>query len=546
MNKFRMAFSLPNSRNTSRSSSSTSINTLDGDDIIFGDDRPKKNASSSEAAQEIHENMPTDTSEMPDFKKSFTMSHPLGNLILRLSATNQDLCRKLNIEPQDCPDLSEVCNKFVDAIKIERDRTKTKFNKATNDIEDSILEKEMNFHMVNSQVQPPKYFSPIPVLVTASKLQDAVKTFPTRSGQRFTGTQGGVNIVEFLHSLNTAQSILNLSKKEFMEILLKCVSGRVYNLVSECLSYEHDVADLYHALLTLYDQRMTSHTARKVIMNYRALKSSNLMKVQSQIMEYASRIASQLPQGPRRTAMFNIESGNALVRALPPTSAATVTNVMNSLASKLQRLPTFVELTKALGKYADTINQDIQKNGAISNKNLYSSQHENSQKSPYKVYSLEGNRSNRQNTQTHRNVRARRNTNFNPRNNNYGPRNSRNDRNFVRGMRINAINSNDDRNGRNGPNRSFQPNRNRSFGQFRGKSTQNNDGFFKGRYCSLCGSKSHFAKDGCLKMRDENNRLIEVIPTFYHCEICYEKLGKKLYHPVKNCFNKNTQKEATD
>ena len=228
----RNPFSTPTSRTSSRSSSVTSLNSLDQDLLTRDEDEIHDEAP---ALFEIERNMPTDTGNMPEFYKTFTDKHPLGNLILRLSSTNAELCKKLNIKPKECPDLDEVCTKFVDAIKLERTKTVSKVTKVTNSIEDSILNKELSYHLINAQVQPPRSFASVPVLTTASKLQEALKVFPTKTSMRFTGSPTGVNIVEFLHTMNTGQTIMNLTQKEFMQVLLRCVSGHVYTLVHECL-----------------------------------------------------------------------------------------------------------------------------------------------------------------------------------------------------------------------------------------------------------------------------------------------------------------------
>ena len=355
-----MSLSAPSSRAASRTSSETSINSLGLDlENMMIEEAENNNDLATNQIEEFEQHMPIDADLVPGYYKDFTIKHPLGNLILRMSSMNKELCKKLNIKTEDDPCLNEVCKKFTEAIRLERNRNISKFNKVSSEIEDNILNKELNFHAINASVQPPTQFSLIPVLTTPTRMQEALKTFPTKSSQKFSGTQGTVNILEFLHSLNTAQSIMNLSKKEFLQLMQKSVTGRVYNLVNECISYEHDIGDLYHSLLTLYDNRMTSDIARKTLMNYRAHRNQTLSKLQSQIMILASRIASQIPEGPSRTSMFNLEANNALIRSLPPNSATVVSNVINSLSAKLQKSPTYVQTIKCLTKYHDTINADI-------------------------------------------------------------------------------------------------------------------------------------------------------------------------------------------
>ena len=218
-----------------------------------------------------------------------------------------------------------------------------------------------------------------------------MRTFPCRTSHKFDGTANGLNVIEFLHNLNTAQDIMNLTRDEFCSMLLRCVSGRVYNLVSECVSYNHDINDIYHSILTLYDTRMTSTEARKQLMAFRAFKNSTLMKVQSNILELASRVASALPPGESRTALFNLEANNCLLRALPSASSTLVHNTYNNLSARLNRLPTYIELTKSLVRYQDTIDFDISQHGQVGNRAWIGINNESRmRKNHNKVFAIQG------------------------------------------------------------------------------------------------------------------------------------------------------------
>ena len=526
----KMSISAPASTINSRSSSNVSLNSLAVDDIINNEEYKLDRNININNLQEIEQNMPIDPQYVPDFNKRFTESHPLGNLILRLTSMNKELCKKVNIKPEDNPDLEEVCKKFVEAIKFERARNVNKYSKISSEIEDKILNKELNFAAINASIQPPEYFSPTPVILTPAKMQEAMKTFPTKTSQKFSGSQNGVNILEFLHSLNTAQSIMNLSKKEFLQLLQKSVTGKVYTLVSECISYDHEISDLYHSLLTLYDTRMTSAIARKLLMNYKAQKNQTLSKVQSQIMTYASRIASQIPAGPSRTAMFNLEANNALIRCLPPASANVVTNVINGLAAKLQKSPTFVQTIKCLTKYNDTINIDIQRNGVLTNKSHHAYAYD--LKPNYKVMAM-----NRRD-KTFYNNNQRPNKFGNKRYQTSNKPNNKQSGNY----KVNSIQYQTKYNDSPDTERVYNIN-NRQDRRFNNRNNQNKENRqnrpFKGLYCSLCGSKSHTASQICYRMRDAQNRIVETVPSFYPCEICLKKTNRKLYHPMEMCFMKD-------
>ena len=60
------------------------------------------------------------------------------------------------------------------------------------------------------------------------------------------------------------------------------------------------------------------------------------------------------------------------------------------------------------------------------------------------------------------------------------------------------------------------------------------------QYCTLCGGNSHNASDVCYKMRNENNEIVPVPPSFAPCPFCLKR-DKKLYHPEEFCFNKKNK-----
>jgi hypothetical protein len=533
MNKVNL--SAPSSTHSSRTSSETSLNNLALDELFnekIEDISPNNPQDVGEIhdtieAIEIEPNIPLDAQQVPDFYKQFTHKHPLGNLLLRLSTMNNELCKKMNLKNLDQPSLDEVCSRFVEATKLERNRNTSKVQKATSEIEASILHKELNFAAINAAIQPPIYFSPTSKIISAQKLQEAIKTFPSRSNQKFSGTSSGPNIIEFLQSMNTAQAIMQLSKKEFLQIMQKCVTGKVYTMVAEYISFDHSVSDLYHSLLTLYDTRMTSPIARRVLADYKAAKNQSLSKVQSHIMMLASRIASQIPAGPSRTSMYNIEANNALTRCLPPNSAARCMNEINTLSAKLQQNPSFIQTIQCLHKFADSIDQDIQQNGVAPSKSNYPTR----EFPKFKVNSVDKNNYNSRNGKISGKTYTKRSQN--------GRQPDQKGRNYS----INALNYN---------NKQYDhPKQERSYNMNHSNSKNNKNQYFSKNanfkpkngsknalYCSLCGSVSHSAEMVCYKMKNAEGRIVQTVPSFNHCRYCFEHVNRKLYHPEEMCFNK--------
>jgi len=108
---------------------------------------------------------------------------------------------------------------------------------------------------------------------------------------------------------------------------------------------------------------MSPETARNKLFAYKAHKNLSLSKVTSEIMQLSLRSACVHPQGLARTACYNNDAVQALIRCLPPKSSDTVSNKYYTLTSKLGRICTFVELSRALQIHSHVINSDINLKG---------------------------------------------------------------------------------------------------------------------------------------------------------------------------------------
>ena len=527
-------FSLPSSRNSSKTSSRASLFASNMEDPFdnIEPEKEKRPQPESEPESEHNGSLPSFEGEesfhdedIPYSQRRAMVKHPLGSLLLKICAQNLELCNRLKIKNIDTVGLGECTAKFAESLKLDKAKLSKQIDSSSGKVEENILQKELSFNLLNAAVAAPTNYSEWPVLTTAEKLQSAVKTFPCRSGQRFDGTTKGVSVVEFLNSMNTAQEICQLSQAEFCRMLLKCVSGRVYGLVSECISYQHDVSDIYHSLLTLYDNRLSASTARKQLMSYKASRSDTLMKVQAYILELASRVASSLPEGPSRSSLFNLEANNGLLRCLPPSSTQIVQNTYNSLSARLGRLPTYVELTKSLVRFTESINEDIIMKGQLGAKAAYGTYDANYPRKNYKVFAIEKQYPSHRRKTFGGGMHAQ---NF------ARGRGTAENTAFRQKTQVHAVHV------EKGVNEKF--NRNRPF-ELKSKGRANDRGMQKKKaYCSLCGATSHNASDVCYKMRNADGRVQEVIPSYYPCTICVKRDGKKLYHPEDYCFRKMQDK----
>ena len=186
------------SRPHSRSSSQNSIPNLNNDQIL-GD------------FNSIYDNTENEN-------KQFTIGHPLGAILLQMKAENLQLKKKVgqNISTQESNNiLQNLCDDFSQAMQIEQQSKASDITPA--DVENLILEKEMSYHLLNQVMAPPSKYSDAPSTLNAPNKQNEIdKLFPTKFSHRFSGQAGNsISIIEFLTSLNHAQSIAKLTKSEF-------------------------------------------------------------------------------------------------------------------------------------------------------------------------------------------------------------------------------------------------------------------------------------------------------------------------------------------
>jgi hypothetical protein len=547
---------------SSRSSSPAALdidNDMDGISVIsINEDIPHPvmaeviiNNENDEAGPEA---LNEDTLLNPEIHFRYTTGHPMGSILLRLLNENMKLGEKVGHKTMDLS-AQELSTQFYNWQLFEKQRLKSKIKQTAAGLEDSILTREMQSHTINQSIEAPNNFSAVPTLLTARQRADCFKLLPS-GPNKFSGEKG-VNILEYLHNLRTLQNQMNLSLPEFYEAMLASTTGNAYLLINSWIENNESPSTIFHNLLIHYDTRLQPEEARARLMTYKALKSSNLGKVEADIMKLASRAASSIPAGPGRTANYNMEVVQGLIRSLPHASSLIVQNQNMEKSAKLGRMLTAAELSRYLNIYRHAIDSDIKSNGVDSrtiikrfiprNKgegirkfsaynltraappqyipqapemvtgrkyhliNQVSQNNKpvalggnypfnNSGTSNMITNGLQKNWSNRQ-QQTRNSV----NNNNNFRNNkNSGFRGGRNNSNFT-------------------PRRPFNNNRNRQF------TNTNND------YCSLCGKRDHRASDSCRFMVSDTGARVPIMPTKTTCTKCPPFVNPRLSHPENLC-----------
>ena len=431
--------------------------------------------------------------------RQFTMNHPQGAALLKLVTDITNLAKATNYKAMTT-NVDEFCSAFHNSVRLERGRTSDMIDNINHDVEMNILNKELNSHKINASIEPPRNFSPCPVITSAQKNIEILKVFPKHA--KFSGTtkDGGMGVVEFLRSLLAAQNQCALSEEEFLERLLAASTGQAHDLILEWKTNGMDTAAIFHNLLLNYDKRLTAEEARSQLIGYKVPKSGNLASAEAHIVKLIGRAATALPTGPSRNAYYNLEGCNALIRALPSFSSQTASNLYNSYTAKLGRACTLLELSQGLNLHRSSIDKDIKENGmGLIRSNKFMKKN-NFNVAKYITNSIGIN-------ETARNPRP-----FPKRGNenSYTPRPAQaNKPRYTNGANKNF--------------RNLKP-------KFQSNNAQNNSS----NKCTMCGHRSHDSTS-CQNIKDDSGKVLKMIPTYATCSKCPNFIKPRLHHPEHLC-----------
>ena len=360
------------SRKSSKASSTQSLISLpEGDqrignpieiNVVEGNDRDQQLENDDDIQSY---DLQADTELNPSRQFSFTNAHPMGKILINLLKDTTRLAEKTHLNTMDS-EFQELCTNFYNYIQMDKRKANKKMLELIQAIKEEILNDELKGYRFDPDADPPSYFSPAPTLLTAQHRSDAMRLFPFRN--RFSGVYipgKSMDILEFLSLVRTAQDHLQLSEKEFKEFLLFSTTGKAHFLISEWIRSGESVATIFYNLLLHFDRRVSAEECKKQLLEYKAPKNSNLAKVEAHIMELAHRATAEIPHGPSRNHVKDLETISALIRCLPINSAMKVQSLYNTMNARRNRTVSAQELSLALHAMRHAIDRDIKDNGAV-------------------------------------------------------------------------------------------------------------------------------------------------------------------------------------
>jgi hypothetical protein len=387
--------------------------------------------------------------------------------------------------------LAQIKADILKDVQITQIEQKSKF---AEQFEDSYDKKKMesttHYYQQLATVKPPAYYSPTDQLTgNPTLLKTAATVFPVR--WKFGGNSNHGGIIQFLEQMTNAQNVCQLSRDEFMGYLLTCTTGKAYDIVSINKFIDRSIEEIYDTLLTTYDKSITPEVAKMKLFHYNRPRSAMLQEIESEIIDLAAK--SSLPyKGEHRIAHFNHEAIEGLIRALPKNAKVRAKDIQQELSSP-NSLPSYHLFSKALKKYANTINDELATHHYLPDR-----------KTPPAEYS--GSRQSGRQLKTPAKPEKGR---------------------FHNGYRKFQVNEMKTRYEKSSFDKNVQTDR------FK-KSSFNKPGSLNA-LCRVCGRPNHKSSDGCIDIRVDSGAATICPPTSYPCPKCQKEKGLDLWHPIHLC-----------
>ena len=388
--------------------------------------------------------------------------------------------------------------------------------------EDGQLAKKLNFSTQNNGFEIPT-FNPVP---REPKDKAMIHKYVLQGKSKFSGEKGQ-SIIELLTHCNSVQKMLNMCEEEFKSFLLQNTTKEVFNTCRNEFLAGSDVKTIYDLLQVIYSNEMTPEDAKKKLFQYKATKKDNLYTAFATVRKLCSASIDVFLHPEERNRYLEQESTRQFIRCLPDQSQTMVELKLSDWRATFGTVPKTQQFFKTLAPLRVAIDKDIAANGAAVNPPMrkFHSYQIDKETTTFPdtedldwYEQLENDYENSDYYSDDQESGEQKHL-FSI---NRGGANSRGRKSF-RGTGTKQ---------RQGYNSNRKPNNPGTYNQ-----TKNN--IFKesgSKYCSLCGMSSHNASDRCFRMRDDKNKIIDVVPVQRECSVCQQKLKKNLFHPERYCF----------
>ena len=433
-----------------------------------------------------------------------TLQNPLGNLFFKQHITGQAALDCKFVPGEET--ILNFCDTFSAYLKFQREENKKDIHAEALKLITSEKKRQTSRHFTafsnKCGVKPPDAYSSMPTLNSDARMKTANSIFPKTP---FTG-KGPPFVQEFLMSMNTAQSLVRLSRSEFQSFLQKGCSGEPYITIAQGLLSGLTVEALYQTLLQQYDNSISPAQAGAKLLSLRASKDMTFAKLTTIAQNLAGRAGAIYTNDDERRNVFNIDASAALKRSLPTYSKTLASETQVQLNHELEEAPTYHQLTGSLMRHVDTIDEDIANNGVPKTYNEDLSLYK---RNPNNRDSTAAGSSNRSNNGYQNNGQQS--------NGHQTKDNNKRDttKSYKNSQSIKEVSQQQSRQPRDPHHVPL------------GDSNK--------KYCALCGQNNHQASDFCKLIRDDQGRQVRTGVSTGYCNPCFRKHNRKLYHSEDLC-----------
>src|SRR5450830_207396 len=205
----------------------------------------------------------------------------LGKIFINLAQDQYRLAKKCGLDRMST-NIHEICDNFNGFVRVSEEQRNKNSLLTQDDMEKRLIAKQLNSHTLTQSIHPPKYFSPVPVLISSGRTADIQKLFPNRNNKFSGHPKDNLSLLEFITSMNAAQEYAKLSENEFKQMLLSCTTGPAHQFLIEWMEDSNeDIGSTYHQLGLRFDTRKSAEDARNELFTYKATKDKKLAQIES-------------------------------------------------------------------------------------------------------------------------------------------------------------------------------------------------------------------------------------------------------------------------
>ena len=408
---------------------------------------------------------------------------------------------------------------------ISEEQVHSAVNNRLEGFERELVQKKLNYANHIQQIQPPEF------ALHPRRNEERLTShkFCWQGKNKFSGEKHQ-SILELLTHLNSVQTLLKMCEVEFKNFMLQNLTKDVFTQVRQEFRAGSSVTTVYTLLQVLYNKEGSPAEYKDKLKAYKATKTDTMHSAFATVRKLTALSMDPTLSETMKGQLLNIESLYQFINCLPLKSKLKVQEKLGEWQQTSTGIPDTHEFFASLAILRDIVDRDIQQNGAnthtrTSRYNTYALDkidEEPFSEDPEPEPDCSSSEDERETDEEYIPKRYLMAMIRNQSRSNFPTRGNRGQSNYSsRGNMRSNQNSRKDRNQR-------------------GSQNYRESG---SKYCSLCGATSHNSVDTCYKMRDDNFKIVSIVPIQKACSMCKTKLNKELFHPEKFCFLRDSLKK---